>query len=185
MPFLLLCGIPGAGKTTLSNQIVSSFSETNKFCFDDFVASQLSINFAKVVSVDASLPSSSETSAIQEEILKPLKVYRKSWEQHIENFLQKLGSAPTKFNCSQNRLVILDDNFYLQSQRRTFVKVGKKFGLKSCCIKIVINVVEAQERVSERNLIGKTSEILKVNANTIKEMNEKFEDSGVCFRYTF
>ncbi|KAJ1358502.1 hypothetical protein KIN20_016942 [Parelaphostrongylus tenuis] len=69
---------------------------------------------------------------------------RKSFEQTVRQYLQD--------NCSDefNKVVIVDDNFYLQSMRRPFERMATYYGLRYCCVMVSISVEDALERNSQR-----------------------------------
>uniref|UniRef100_A0AC34GXQ1 L-seryl-tRNA(Sec) kinase n=1 Tax=Panagrolaimus sp. ES5 TaxID=591445 RepID=A0AC34GXQ1_9BILA len=182
MPIILLCGIPAAGKTTLSQKIAEKFNATC-FSFDEFVETQLDPSTASTSNtINAN---SSELTDVDEEedLLKPMKIYRKLWEQSIEAYFNQLIK-----NGDSNPMIILDDNFYLQSQRRSFAKIGKRYGLKICSMKVMVDVEEAQKRNLERNCNnGNSKKVmpkkLLIDSEIIKKMAQKFEDSGIEYFY--
>uniref|UniRef100_A0A914QGR9 L-seryl-tRNA(Sec) kinase n=1 Tax=Panagrolaimus davidi TaxID=227884 RepID=A0A914QGR9_9BILA len=178
MPLLLLCGIPGAGKSTLAKQICKNFGAKD-FSFDEFIEAQIEPSTSNRFNKDFDTFESVNDDA---DLLKPMKEYRKLWEKLIETYMNEL----LKWSDCNNPLIILDDNFYLQSQRRDFIKLGKRYGLKTCSIKVVEDVEEAQRRNDERKCInggGGIPKALVINGNIIKKMNEKFEDSGINYFY--
>uniref|UniRef100_A0A0K0DM33 Chromatin associated protein kti12 n=1 Tax=Angiostrongylus cantonensis TaxID=6313 RepID=A0A0K0DM33_ANGCA len=69
---------------------------------------------------------------------------RKFFEQTVRLYLQN--------NCDEefNKVVIVDDNFYLQSMRRPFERMAAYFGLRYCCIVVASNVEDALHRNSRR-----------------------------------
>uniref|UniRef100_A0A914XXA3 DNA-(apurinic or apyrimidinic site) lyase n=1 Tax=Panagrolaimus superbus TaxID=310955 RepID=A0A914XXA3_9BILA len=184
MPLLLLCGIPGAGKTTIAKKISENLGAPY-FSFDDFIETQLQQpSTASCFSNDicAHLPKPITDNKEEEDLLKPMKIYRKSWENSIEDYLNQLITMGVS-----NPFILLDDNFYLQSQRRDFVKIGKRFGLKICSVKVLVDVKEAQKRNLERNNCKTDKRMLPkrlwINSEIIKKMDQKFEDSGIDYFY--
>ncbi|VDM64759.1 unnamed protein product [Angiostrongylus costaricensis] len=95
---------------------------------------------------------------------------RKSFEQTVRLYLQN--------NCDEefNKVVIVDDNFYLQSMRRPFERMAAYYSLHYCCIVVASNVEDALQRNSRRGTD-------RVSDETILKMAREMETPKDAFVY--
>ncbi|KAK6054033.1 hypothetical protein COOONC_08462 [Cooperia oncophora] len=71
-------------------------------------------------------------------------VERKSFERTVRQYLEA--------HCDEefDKVVVVDDNFYLRSMRRPFERMARSFGLRYCCVLVDVDVQEALRRNSQR-----------------------------------
>jgi len=101
-PFVVvLCGLPGSGKTSLAMEITSSLKnfnfDTNHICFDQI-----------------------EQSLGNTEINWDVNIWRTTREKVYEQVKELLVE-----NGQKARVIILDDNMYYRSMRYTYYKLAK------------------------------------------------------------
>ncbi|WKY03512.1 hypothetical protein Q1695_004907 [Nippostrongylus brasiliensis] len=70
---------------------------------------------------------------------------RKTFERTVRRHLEQLGDEQL-----DNRLFLVDDNFYLRSMRRPFERMARSFRLRYSCVLVDVDVDEALRRNSSR-----------------------------------
>jgi len=143
---ILVSGIPASGKTTICKGLERLIKEkVILFSFDDFVGKEVL--------------KGSEVNNYED--IPRAKVLRQSWEKFI---FGKLKERSFDF-------IFIDDIFYLQSQRRTFMKFASRHGFKF----IVLEVQCGVELAKERNRSRVQFPGLEITDDVIQNIFEKFE----------
>ncbi|TKR58351.1 hypothetical protein L596_029805 [Steinernema carpocapsae] len=125
MSLVLVMGLPGAGKTTLCEQLKARFTllDVQIYSFDEFLASS-------GVIVDGNFT-------------EKASFLRKAWQKRIEEAVEaKIEAGFTSFT------LLVDDVFYFSSMRRVFERMSRAFGL--ACIQILVET--SLEEAILRNL---------------------------------
>jgi len=144
---ILISGIPASGKTTICNGLERLIKEkVILFSFDDYIGEEVS----------------KDTEISSYEDIPRAKVLRQSWEKFI---FEKLKEEKFDF-------IFVDDIFYLQSQRRTFMKFASRNGFKFVVLKVQCDVEMAKERNRSRVQFPG----LEITDDVIQNIFEKFED---------
>ncbi|VDO33516.1 unnamed protein product [Haemonchus placei] len=69
---------------------------------------------------------------------------RKSFEQTVRDYLE------TYCDDEFDKIILVDDNLYLQSMQRPFKRMARSFGLRYCCVLVGCDIDEALRRNSQR-----------------------------------
>ena len=146
---ILVSGIPASGKTTICRNLENSIERAIFFSFDDYVQEQISNNCKS--ESDGDFPRA--------------KALRQSWEKYIFGRLKEEALDFT----------FIDDIFYLQSQRRTFMKFASRNGFKFVVLKVQCDV----ETAKQRNRLRVQFPGLEITSDIIQNIFENFEDEEV------
>ncbi|KAL9642728.1 hypothetical protein ABK040_009806 [Willaertia magna] len=146
---MLLCGLPGVGKSTLSQILKEQLSSTHRtslFSYDFF-------EDLKYENQNTFLP----------------EIWRET-RTEIELKVKELIISLKKksHNDGKPNIIILDDNFYYKSMRQTFVQLCQTYQIGH--IQIILRTIDINICL-ERN----RNRDRKVEDNVIIEMNSKFE----------
>ena len=132
---LLLCGVPGAGKTQLARQIASAFEakHTAIVRFDHYEVSRLDWNENSF--------KTSRNAAVQ--AFQTLIESMKSGHNNTS-----LSSSPPSSSLLQ--LVLLDDLFYLRSMRKRIFQICREKGLLFASLFLRVDLEDALLRNRSR-----------------------------------
>lgn len=112
---LLLCGLPGSGKSTLVNGLISYLSDIDKILVIDY--DRLADEVVQTPNTDVSVKQSSTLGHTFDS--KDLEAWRKSRCIALNKLKNELHCHFSDENITkQSMLIIMDDNFHLKSMRR-------------------------------------------------------------------
>ncbi|KAK0404939.1 hypothetical protein QR680_017714 [Steinernema hermaphroditum] len=150
MTLVLVMGLPGSGKTTLSNQLrrrlCDRVGSVQVFSFDDFILSSGAVNDGGKFSEKAN-------------------VLRKAWQRGVQSAVESLVEEG-----QQRFIVLLDDVFYFGSMRRTFERMARAYGL--ACLRVFVEC--AVEEAIARNRI-RPKRVFDVSEEQIRQIAERIE----------
>lgn len=133
---LLLCGVPGAGKTQLARQIASAFEakHTAIVRFDHYEVSRLDWNENSF--------KTSRNAAVQafQTLVEAMK------SDHNNSSLSSSASSAS----SLLQLIILDDLFYLRSMRKRIFQICREKGLLFASLFLRVDLEDALLRNRSR-----------------------------------
>jgi O-phosphoseryl-tRNA(Sec) kinase len=166
---VLICGIPGAGKSYLARAIYDHLLRPSKEIRDFFEGTlrycptPIMINFDQI---ERELQVSSIGMTMGESEHNKLLIWhlaRLSAYERVDRILS---------NCGDTRyLVLIDDNFYYRSMRYKFCQLARKHRVGIISIRVDCDVSKAMARNSERE-----SEE-RVKSEVIERMVRVFEDA--------
>ena len=150
---LLLCGVPGAGKTQLARQIASAFEATHTAIihFDHYEVSRLDW--------DENSFKNSRNAAVQafEALIESMK------SDHNNT---SLSSSPPS-SSSPIQLVLLDDLFYLRSMRKRIFQICREKGLLFASLFLRVDLEDALLRNRSRAADSFVSEEVQYHLHII------------------
>eukprot|EP00039_Didymoeca_costata_P014065 m.222735 g.222735 ORF g.222735 m.222735 type:complete len:255 (+) comp15938_c0_seq17:15-779(+) len=150
---IVLCGLPGAGKSSLAKRLAAADNEgwlIQIFSFDDHL-------YDPAMQGAGDSPSDAEQDSWKAQRMELLKMLQKSIEEH----------------CSIGRkalpVVIVDDNMYYASMRHSVAQIARDLG----CGFGVVMMDCTEETATMRNATREPSQI--VDPLVIKRMAQRFE----------
>jgi tRNA uridine 5-carbamoylmethylation protein Kti12 len=122
---ILLCGVPGAGKTTLARQLCNSQYEE--------MENETPWGFAKRVVVErVSFDELYEGSTTSTATFDP--VHWKHTQKKMVRIIMERLSRPRSGEGNVCRVLLADDNFYYRSMRKRFYQIAQE-GKVACCLR--------------------------------------------------
>ncbi|CAI4226939.1 unnamed protein product [Auanema sp. JU1783] len=94
---------------------------------------------------------------------------RKQFENQIRQFLETIESKP---------IVLIEDNFYLQSMRRPFERMARKYGLSYMVVHLSCALDEALTRNSRRD------DLERVDKESIRKIYKEIEVPDDAYLFT-
>jgi len=141
---VLMCGIPGAGKTTIAMDLVEYWNR-NYCTTDNTVASRISFD---------------DLESFIEWNHSSFKMIR----QENLCILEKLMSPEirTKLSKTTPSLVVVDDIMYLRSMRRQVYVLARNMGIPMLTVSVSVGLDTAISRNSERSIPVKVESLRKI-----------------------
>lgn len=178
MALILVMGIPGSGKTTLCTKLQKNLLQCTVFSFDDIFNDDGFMEYLWTPehgykSLLRLYGTEESTSAHRE---------RKRCEEKVRNFLENVNAdriIGRTAGDNNERLIIVDDIFYLKSMRRPFKKMARLFKLAY----IVILVNTPLDVALKRNLCRPKNQ--QIEEDTIRNIYAKMElpSEGILLKY--
>lgn len=166
---MVLIGLPGSGKTTLSKTLVNNYTYFKErklnfihICYDEL------LEFSKD---DSITDWKNQRNTIISEIGNLIiSIKSESWNQCPQKFAHHLE----KLDCSiKNIVLIIDDNMYFKSMRYSLFQIAKKYNIGFCQVFLKCSV--------ELALLKNTQRVAHsvVPSSIIIKMNDKLEPPDI------
>jgi len=159
---LALCGLPGAGKTTLSRRMVRHLTE----------------NHSKVLPKLISFDEVGEEAGLGEEYSPEVwKANRRKAHSLVESELKQDPDDARQVGREKKKLVIVDDNMHLRSMRRQMYLLARKHRTAFVILYLEIPLSVALESNDTRRDLaeGSSKKNSVVPARVITKMNKELE----------
>eukprot|EP01119_Soliformovum_irregulare_P024346 TRINITY_DN8704_c0_g1_i1.p1 TRINITY_DN8704_c0_g1~~TRINITY_DN8704_c0_g1_i1.p1 ORF type:complete len:293 (+),score=57.92 TRINITY_DN8704_c0_g1_i1:31-909(+) len=153
---LLLCGLPGAGKSTLSKCMRIVFPEV---CSDHQLDGKLECV---------------EYDAVMRDEQKDQKWTPEMWRFVRSDLVPKRVQEAIAEGQNRNgvTIILLDDNFYFRSMRKMYFQMAQQHDIGFIQLFLDTDIETAQRRNQEREVRNRVPE------NIIQSMAQKFEKDG-------
>jgi tRNA uridine 5-carbamoylmethylation protein Kti12 len=152
---ILLCGLPGSGKSTLCQKLVQSLSCESKYilCVDDI---EKSFQRGETWSADAWHAS----------------------KKHAYAEAKRILSASVGSKENENLVILVDDNFYYKSMRRRYYQLCQEF---ECLFLILYLQVPLEVCLKRNESSDRIRRGNRVEVNVIMNMAKKLEIPGDAY----
>ncbi|RZF34878.1 hypothetical protein LSTR_LSTR012875 [Laodelphax striatellus] len=164
---LLMIGLPGSGKTYLTNFLINHFKNSNL----NFKCRVLPFSYDELMpNLEASSCENVKDKRKQilntvQDVIEKIKIRNNVESATVDNRPPKSSNIPT--------LLVIDDNMYYRSMRYEYFKLSKLMKVGFCQIFMEANLEQSISVNSERNISS------QVPVGTIRRMNDLIERPDV------